>query len=126
MAEIDDLEFEIIEEDEAIAPAAPSPSPAGFITGLLLGLLAGTALAMIAAPQSGEETRDLLRAKAREAADRTRDTAEDVSQTVSGTTNDLLERGRSIVEQARARVDASVAEGKDAAELHRSELDNLT
>jgi gas vesicle protein len=80
-------------------------------------------LAMIAAPQSGEETRDLLRAKAREAVDRTRDTADDISQSVSGTTNDLLERGRSIVERARARVDESIAEGIDAAETHRSELD---
>jgi gas vesicle protein len=127
MAELGFDEIEIVEIDDDVTPLpSSSPSPAGFLTGLFLGLLGGTVLAMIAAPQSGEETRDMLRAKAREAADRTRDRAEDVSQTVSGTTNDLLERGRSIVEQARARVDASVAEGKDAAELHRSELDNLT
>jgi gas vesicle protein len=78
---------------------------------------------MIAAPQSGEETRDLLRAKAREAADRTRDTADDIAQSVSGTTNDLLDRGRSIVDRARARVDESIAEGIEAAEAHRIELD---
>ena len=113
--------LDVTPDDDAAEPAAPAPG--GFLTGLFIGLLAGTVLAMIAAPQSGEDTRDLLRAKAREAADRTRDTAGDISQTVSGTTNDLLERGRSIVDQARARVDASIAEGVDAAEQHRNELD---
>ena len=113
--------LDVMPDGDATEPAAPAPG--GFLAGLFIGLLAGTVLAMIAAPQSGEDTRDLLRAKAREAADRTRDTAGDISQTVSGTTSDLLERGRSIVDQARARVDASIAEGVDAAEQHRSELD---
>jgi gas vesicle protein len=98
----------------------------GFVTGLLLGLLAGATLAMIAAPQSGENTRDLLRAKAREAADKARDTAGDVSTNVSVTATDLLERGRAIVESARARVDGAVAEGKDAAEAQRNELQSRT
>jgi gas vesicle protein len=98
----------------------------GFITGLMLGLLAGATLAMIAAPQSGEDTRDVLRARAREAADRARDTAGDVSETVAGKTNELLERGRAIVEQARARVDGAVAEGIDAAEQQRNELQSRT
>jgi gas vesicle protein len=98
----------------------------GFVTGLLLGLLAGATLAMISAPQSGEDTRDVLRAKAREAADRARDTAGDVSETLSSQTNELLERGRLIVERARARVDESVAEGMDAAEHTRNELNSRT
>lgn len=97
--------------------------PARFATGVFIGLVAGTVFAMIAAPQSGEETRDLLRAKAREAVDRSRDTADDIAQSVSGTTNDLLDRGRSIVDRARARVDESIAEGIEAAEAHRTELD---
>ena len=97
---------------------------ARFGVGVLVGLVTGTVLAMIAAPQSGEETRDLLRAKVREAADRTRDTAGDITQSVSGTTNDLLERGRSIVDAARARVDDSIAEGIDAADAHRNALDH--
>jgi gas vesicle protein len=98
----------------------------GFVTGLLVGLLAGATLAMIAAPQSGEDTRDAMRAKAREAADRARETAGDVSESLSGQTNELLERGRSIVERARARVDGAVAEGMDAAEQQRNELQSRT
>jgi gas vesicle protein len=101
-------------------------SGGGFVTGLLLGLLAGVTLAMVAAPQTGEETREVLRAKAREAADRARDTAGDVSETVAGTTNELLERGRAIVDAARARVDGAVAEGMDAAEQQRNELQSRT
>jgi gas vesicle protein len=101
-------------------------SSGGFLTGLLLGLLAGATLAMIAAPQSGEDTRDVLRAKAREAADRARDTAGDIGETVTGKTNELLERGRSIVDQARARVDGAVAEGIDAAEQQRNDLQSRT
>jgi gas vesicle protein len=120
----DDVEHAVAASDEVELVPVVSPAPARFNTGLFLGLLAGTVVAIMAAPQSGEETRDMLRAKAREAADRTRDTAGDLTDTVNGTTTELLDRGRSIVEAARERVDASIAEGKDAAELHRSELNS--
>ena len=89
---------------------------AGFITGLALGMLAGATLAMVLAPQSGEDTRDLLVAKAREAGERARDTA--------GDAGDLLARGRQIVADAKARIDAAVAEGKDAADRQRTTLEN--
>ena len=95
--------------------AGDAKSGAGFVTGLLLGLLGGATLAMIASPQSGEETRDTLRAK-----------AEDVGETVTGHTNELLERGRTIVERARARVDGAVTEGMEAAEQQRNELQSRT
>lgn len=88
----------------------------GFVTGLAIGALAGATLAMILAPQSGEDTRDLLYAKAREAGERARDSAEDAG--------DLLARGRKIVDEARARIDGAIAEGKDAAERQRTTLEN--
>ncbi len=88
----------------------------GFITGFVLGALAGAALAMILAPQTGEDTRDLLVAKAREAGERARDTA--------GDANELLARGRQIVADAKARIDAAVTEGKDAAARQRTSLEN--
>lgn len=95
----------------------------GFAIGLLLGLLAGAALAIVSAPQSGEDTRDLLKAKARETADRARDTADDLSATLTGTTTELIERGRSIVDTARARIDGAISEGLDAAAAQKSELE---
>ena len=87
-----------------------------FVVGLAVGVLAGAAFAMLMAPQSGEETRDLLYAKAREAGERARDGAGDAS--------DLLARGRKIVDEARARIDGAVTEGKDAAERQRSTLEH--
>jgi gas vesicle protein len=98
----------------------------GFVGGLFLGLLAGTAVAMIAAPKTGEDTRATLRLKAREAADAARDRAGDVSESLSGQTNELLERGRIIIESARVRVDQAVAEGMEAAEQQRNELQSRT
>jgi len=88
----------------------------GFIAGLAIGALAGATLAMILAPQAGEDTRDLLYAKAREAGERARDGAGDAA--------DLLARGRQIVDDARARIDGAIIEGKDAASRQRSTLEN--
>jgi gas vesicle protein len=88
----------------------------GFVAGLALGALAGAALAMILAPATGEDTRDLLIAKAREASERARDTA--------GDAGDLLARGRTIVAEAKTRIDGAIAEGKDAASRQRTTLEN--
>ncbi len=121
------------------------PSGASFVSGVLIGALAGAALAMIFAPQTGEETRDLLYAKARETSERVRDTAEDVSVTasaaataaatgvgakvgdvigdVSAGAGDLYSRGKQIVDEARARVDAAVVDGKAAAAQARTTLE---
>jgi hypothetical protein len=87
----------------------------GFVTGLLLGLLGGTALAMITTPKTGEDTRASAARVAGE-----------VGESLSGQTNELLERGRMIVERARARVDGAVAEGMVAAEQQRNELQSRT
>ena len=45
---------------------------------------------------------------------------------VTASANDLLARGKQIVEDARARFDVAVAEGKDAAAQQRSILENET
>jgi hypothetical protein len=45
---------------------------------------------------------------------------------VTASANDLLARGKQIVEDARARFDAAVAEGKDAAAQQRNILENET
>jgi len=105
--------------DEAGSNAGP-----GFLAGLFIGALAGATVAMILAPQAGDETRELLRAKAREASDRVRDAAEDLAKNSPVAPSDLLARGKHIVDEARARLDAAVAEGKDAAEHLRNTLQN--
>jgi gas vesicle protein len=116
--------------DVSPAPEPESAAP-GFFTGLLLGGLVGVTVAMIVAPQAGDETREILRAKAREASQSVREAADDLSKSaqttadeVSASANDLLARGKQIVEDARARFDVAVAEGKDAAAQQRSILEN--
>ena len=98
---------------------AAGASGGGFVTGLLLGALAGAGLAMIAAPQNGAETRDELGARVRAGSGRARDVASDA-------TNDLFERGRTIVESARARVYGAIAEGRQAATQQRNDLEART
>lgn len=88
----------------------------GFLAGLIVGIIAGAALAMVLAPATGEDTRDLLAAKAREASERARDKAADAG--------DLLARGRTIVTEAKSRIDGAIAEGKDAAARQRTTLEN--
>lgn len=66
----------------------------GFLTGLLLGALGGVIIATLAAPRTGGENRDAL-----------------------------IERGRSIVDAARSRLDGAISEGRDAAERQRSALE---
>ena len=100
----------------------PSSSGPGFVAGLLIGALAGATVAMILTPQAGEDTRDLLRAKAREASDRMRDAAEDLAKNAPVAPSDLIARGKQIVDDARSRLDAAVADGKDAAANLRSSL----
>jgi gas vesicle protein len=115
------------------APPPVEDSGPGFLTGLLLGGLIGVTIAMIVAPQAGDETREILRAKAREASQSVREAADDLSHSahataegVSASANELLARGKQIVEDARVRFDVAVAEGKDAAAHQRSILENET
>ena len=115
------------------APSSESTAAPGFLTGLLLGGLVGVTLAMIVAPQAGDDTREVLRVKAREASESVRDAADDLSKTagaaaddITASANELLVRGKQIVEEARARFDAAVTEGKDAAAHQRTTLENET
>jgi len=78
----------------------------GFFAGFLLGAIAGGAVAMLLVQ---EETRDLLVGKAREAGNLAMDASgdlrgrlNDVTSQWQGSASDLYERGRAIVENARA------------------------
>jgi gas vesicle protein len=70
-------------------------SGGGFFAGFVLGAIAGGAVAVLL---TQEETRDLLVGKAREAGN----LAMDASGDLRGRYSDLYERGRTIVENARA------------------------
>ena len=98
----------------------------GFFAGFLIGAIVGGAAAMLL---TQEETRDLLVGKAREAGNYAKDATDDLRGKVSDVASqwqsgasDLYERGKQVVDSARANVDAAVDEAKSSAEQARDDL----
>lgn len=98
----------------------------GFFAGFLIGSIVGGAAAVLLAQ---EETRDLLAGKAREAGNFAKDATDDLRGRVGDVTSqwqssaaDLYERGKQVVDTARAGVDAAIDEGKSTAEQAREDL----
>lgn len=98
----------------------------GFFAGFLIGSIVGGAAAVLL---TQEETRDLLVGKAREAGNFAKDATDDLRGRVGDVTSqwqssaaDLYERGKQVVDTARAGVDAAIDEGKSTAEQARDEL----
>lgn len=98
----------------------------GFFAGFLIGAVAG---GVAAALLGQEEARDRLAGKAREAGNFAMDATGDLRGKVGDVTSqwqssvsDLYERGRQVVESARANIDAAVAEGKATVDETHDEL----
>ncbi len=90
-----------------------------FFAGFLIGAIVGGAAAVLL---TQEETRDRLAGKARDAGNFAMDATGDFREKMSDVTSqwqssvsELYERGRQVVENARANIDAAVAEGRAAA-----------
>jgi gas vesicle protein len=83
----------------------------GIFAGFLIGAVVGGAAAVLL---TQEDARDRLAGKAREAAGK--------SQWQSSV-SELYERGRQVVENARANLDAAVAEGRSSAQEIHEELE---
>jgi gas vesicle protein len=98
----------------------------GFFVGLLIGaVIGGTAAAIL----TQDETRDRLAGKARDAGNFAmgatgdlRGKMNDVTSQWQSSVSELYERGRQVVESARANIDAAVAEGRAAADETAQEL----
>jgi gas vesicle protein len=98
----------------------------GFFAGFLIGAVVGGAAAVFLAQQ---ETRERIAGKAREAGTFAMGATGDLRGKVSDVTSqwqssvsELYERGRQVVDSARANIDAAVAESKATAEQTRDEL----
>jgi gas vesicle protein len=98
----------------------------GFFAGFLIGAVVGGAAAVFLAQ---DETRDRLAGKAREAGDFAmgatgdlRGKVNDVTSQWQSSVSELYERGRQVVESARANIDAAVAEGRATADQTRDDL----
>jgi gas vesicle protein len=98
----------------------------GFFAGFLIGaVIGGTAAVLL----TQEETRNRLAGKAREAGDFAMGATGDLRGKMSDVTSqwqagvsELYERGRQVVESARANIDAAVSEGRAAADETANEL----
>ena len=98
----------------------------GFFVGFMIGaVIGGTAAVLL----TQEGTRDRLAGKAREAGNFAMGASGDIRGKVSDVTSqwqsgvsELYERGRQVVESARANIDAAVAEGRAAADETADEL----
>jgi gas vesicle protein len=98
----------------------------GFFTGFLVGAVVGGAAAVLLAQ---EETRERFAGKAREAGDFAmgatgdlRGKVNDVTSQWQSSVSELYEKGKQVVDSARANIDAAVAEGKSTAEQTRDDL----
>ena len=92
-----------------------SKSGGGFFAGFIVGALLGAALAYVI---TQEEARDLIVGKAREAGN----FAMDATGDLRANAQDLYERGKSVVDNARSNVNAAVDEGQTTANQLRDEL----
>jgi gas vesicle protein len=98
----------------------------GFFTGFLVGAVVGGAAAVLLAQ---EETRERFAGKAREAGDFAmgatgdlRGKVNDVTSQWQSSVSELYEKGKQVVDSARANIDAAVAEGRSTAEQTRDDL----
>jgi gas vesicle protein len=98
----------------------------GFFGGFIIGAVVGGAAALLL---TQEETRDRLAGKAREAGNFAmgatgdlRGKMSDVTSQWQSSVSELYERGRQVIESARANIDAAVAEGRAAADETADEL----
>jgi hypothetical protein len=98
----------------------------GFFAGFLIGAVLGGVGAVLLTQQ---ETLDRLAGKAREAGSFAKDATGDLRGKMSDVTSqwqssvsELYERGRQVVDSARANIDAAVAEGRAVADETADEL----
>ena len=98
----------------------------GFFAGFLIGAVIGAAAAVLL---TQEQAREQIAGKAREAGNFAMGATGDLRGKVNDVTSqwqsgvsELYERGRQVVESARANIDTAVAEGRDAADETADEL----
>jgi len=80
------------------------------LTNFLLGLGVGIGLGMLFAPKSGDETREFIKTKANEGSDYLKKTGTDWKSTA----DDLLQKGKNIVNRQKDNLNDAVEAGKQA------------
>ncbi|MGD0841380.1 MAG: YtxH domain-containing protein [Candidatus Acidiferrales bacterium] len=86
------------------------------VTFFLVGLGIGALVGILFAPQSGEETREYLAGKA----DEGREFAQRKARELKERAEDLVERGKGVVQRQKDSVTAAVEAGRDAYQREKS------
>ncbi|MBI4317793.1 MAG: YtxH domain-containing protein [Chloroflexi bacterium] len=90
----------------------------GFFAGFVIGSIVGAGLALIFAPRPGEETRKQLLEKTIELQGK----AEGVTTLARTVADELLDTGKTVIDEQRARVQKAWEEGKEAAAQTAAEM----
>ena len=91
----------------------------------LLGGLVGSLLGLLFAPMTGRETREKIRDASTDVKERTINTAHRAKDVTTGKVTDLVDKGKTRVDDATESVRAAVEAGKTAFVEKKSELTNI-
>ena len=94
----------------------------GILLAFFLGGVIGSLLGLLFAPMTGRETRERIRDASTDVKERTINTAQRAREAASETVTDLVDKGRSRVDEATEGVKAAVEAGKTAFVEKKSEL----
>ena len=89
-----------------------------FIAGFVIGGFFGAALALILAPQPGDETLSQIRERGIEIKERAADLSAEALQAV----HTLEEKGTTVLEEQKSRLQEAIQEGKEVATKKKEEL----
>jgi gas vesicle protein len=102
----------------------------GDVGSLLLGVLIGAGVALLFAPRSGPETRRAIGRRARQATDKVKGVAEEVTGQVVDTyegakarVEEQIDAARSAIESKKRQVSRAMEAGREAAHEARAELE---
>ncbi len=94
----------------------------GILLAFFVGGIIGSLLGLLFAPMTGRETRERIRDASTDVKERTINTAQRAREATSETVTDLVDKGRSRVDEATEGVKAAVEAGKTAFVEKKSEL----
>lgn len=95
-----------------------SKSEGDFVAGFFMGALVGAVMALLFAPRPGKDLRRELRERSIVLKDRAEEMGWDPGQMTAA----VKSKGQAFLEEQRARLQAAVQEGRDAAARKKEEL----
>lgn len=84
------------------------------LANFLLGVAVGVGVGLLFAPKSGEETREILKNKADEGKEYLKKQTADLRESAGATANDLMEKGRGVINRQRDNLNDAIEAGRQA------------